>query len=122
MLFRLLQLFITVLLVAPLRGSLAVPMQMTSDDTEAPPVKKTFQSTNLADVGLSFVSDSGVCETTPGVHQMSGYITVGDNMSMVSPFSVLPGMNHNIKSFALSGFGFSKLESHQRPLHLLYGA
>ncbi|KAF9452095.1 alpha/beta-hydrolase [Macrolepiota fuliginosa MF-IS2] len=36
----------------------------------------------MADVNLRFVSDSGVCETTPGVHQMSGYITVGPNMSM----------------------------------------
>ncbi|KXN82867.1 Carboxypeptidase S1 [Leucoagaricus sp. SymC.cos] len=55
---------------------------MSSSDTDVLPVKKTFQSQNMADVGLRFVSDSGVCETTPGVHQMSGYITVGQNMSM----------------------------------------
>lgn len=42
-----------------------------------------FASTNLPDVKLRFVSDSGVCETTPGVHQISGYIDVGTNMSMV---------------------------------------
>ncbi|KAF4610985.1 hypothetical protein D9613_006719 [Agrocybe pediades] len=41
-----------------------------------------FASTNNPDVSLRFVSDSGVCETTPGVHQMSGYIDVGTNMSM----------------------------------------
>ncbi|KAJ3569949.1 hypothetical protein NP233_g4713 [Leucocoprinus birnbaumii] len=52
-----------------------------SDDTGVTTIK-TFQSQNMADVGLRFVSDSGVCETTPGVHQMSGYITVGQNMSM----------------------------------------
>ncbi len=89
MLFRLLQLVVTVLLVVPLRGSLAVPTQIASDDAETLPVKKTFQSKNLADVGLRFVSNSGVCETTPGVHQMSGYITVGNNMSMVSPILTL---------------------------------
>ncbi|EDR04208.1 uncharacterized protein LACBIDRAFT_252730 [Laccaria bicolor S238N-H82] len=33
-------------------------------------------------VSLRFVSDFGVCETTPGVHQKSGYITVGKNMHM----------------------------------------
>ncbi|KAG5220603.1 alpha/beta-hydrolase [Salix suchowensis] len=34
------------------------------------------------DVQLRFIKDSGVCETTPGVGQMSGYIDVGKNMSM----------------------------------------
>ncbi|KAF5350558.1 hypothetical protein D9756_008576 [Leucocoprinus leucothites] len=67
------------LLVIPLKASLAIPL---SDDADVSPVKKTFQSQNMPDVGLRFVSDSGVCETTPGVHQMSGYITVGRNMSM----------------------------------------
>ncbi|KAF4461546.1 carboxypeptidase D [Fusarium albosuccineum] len=28
------------------------------------------------------VSNSGICETTPGVNQHSGYFTVGDNMNM----------------------------------------
>jgi len=37
----------------------------------------------MEDVKLRYVVDSGVCETTPGVHQMSGYIDVGENMSMV---------------------------------------
>ncbi|KAI1138282.1 putative carboxypeptidase S1 [Hypoxylon sp. FL0543] len=31
---------------------------------------------------LSFVNNSGICETTHGVNQYSGYITVGDNMNM----------------------------------------
>ncbi|KAH8993894.1 carboxypeptidase-like protein S1 [Lactarius hatsudake] len=31
---------------------------------------------------LSFVTNSGVCETTPGVNQYSGYVSVGKNMSM----------------------------------------
>lgn len=50
------------------------------------PVFAHFTSKADPNVGLRFVSDSGVCETTPGVHQMSGYIDVstpGTNMSMV---------------------------------------
>ncbi len=36
---------------------------------------------------LSFVTNSGVCETTPGVNQYSGYLSVGTNMvSNSSPF------------------------------------
>lgn len=31
---------------------------------------------------LSFVTNSGICETTPGVNQYSGYLTVGTNMNM----------------------------------------
>ncbi|KAK7994430.1 hypothetical protein PG991_016018 [Apiospora marii] len=31
---------------------------------------------------MSFVKNSGVCETTPGVNQYSGYLEVGKNMSM----------------------------------------
>ncbi len=46
-------------------------------------VHKTFTSRDLDGVKLRFVEDSGVCETTPGVHQVSGYIDVGTNMSMV---------------------------------------
>lgn len=31
---------------------------------------------------MAFVKNSGVCETTPGVNQYSGYFEVGKNMSM----------------------------------------
>ena len=44
-----------------------------------------FTSRNLNDTKLRFVKNSGVCETTPGVNQLSGYIDVGTNMSMVRP-------------------------------------
>jgi hypothetical protein len=33
---------------------------------------------------LRYMANSNICETTPGVDQKSGYITVGKNMSMVS--------------------------------------
>ncbi|PBK90716.1 alpha/beta-hydrolase [Armillaria gallica] len=45
-------------------------------------IHKRFNSRILGDVQLRFVEDSGICETTAGVHQVSGYIDVGKNMSM----------------------------------------
>ena len=44
---------------------------------------KTFVSANQEGVSLEYVENSGVCETTPGVQQVSGYLNVGTNMSMV---------------------------------------
>ncbi|KAI0342248.1 alpha/beta-hydrolase [Trametopsis cervina] len=41
-----------------------------------------FQSKLQPDVGLRFVRNSGVCETTSGVNQISGYIDIGTDMSM----------------------------------------
>lgn len=31
---------------------------------------------------MEFVKNSGICETTKGVNQYSGYLSVGDNMNM----------------------------------------
>lgn len=31
---------------------------------------------------VSYVNNSGICETTAGVNQYSGYVSVGDNMNM----------------------------------------
>lgn len=31
---------------------------------------------------MEFVHNSGICETTPGVDQYSGYLSVGNNMNM----------------------------------------
>ena len=31
---------------------------------------------------IEFVTNSGICETTPGVNQYSGYLSVGTNMNM----------------------------------------
>ncbi|KAI0073543.1 alpha/beta-hydrolase [Panus rudis PR-1116 ss-1] len=53
-----------------------------SPDTNLHPAHQVFVSQNLHDVKLRFVENSGVCETTPGVGQMSGYIDIGTNMSM----------------------------------------
>ena len=42
-----------------------------------------YASRVVEGAALRGVKDSGVCETTPGVGQMSGYLDVGENMSMV---------------------------------------
>lgn len=41
-----------------------------------------FQSSSQQGVGLRYVTDSGVCETTPGVHQVSGYVDIQPSMNM----------------------------------------
>ena len=56
------------------------------DLSDKAPIHTRFTSVINPDVSLRFVKDSGVCETTPGVHQISGYVEVGKNMSMVSIF------------------------------------
>ena len=43
-----------------------------------------FRSQIQDDTNLRYVANSGICETTPGVTQYSGYIDVGTNMSMAS--------------------------------------
>lgn len=48
-----------------------------------------FQSDVIVDGSLRYVKNSGVCETTPGVEQMSGYIEIGTNMSTVRVASSL---------------------------------
>lgn len=39
---------------------------------------------------IEFVTNSGICETTPGVNQYSGYLSVGTNMNMWFWLYVLP--------------------------------
>ena len=43
-------------------------------------VKYTIFNHAATGATLSFVTNSGVCETTPGVNQYSGYLSVGPNM------------------------------------------
>ena len=37
----------------------------------------------LVDRNLTYVKDSGICETTPGVHQVSGYINISKDTHLV---------------------------------------
>lgn len=41
----------------------------------------------ITDGNLTYVKDSGICETTPGVHQVSGYINVSNGTYLVRGFS-----------------------------------
>ena len=52
--------------------------------SEITTIHTRFTSTKNPKVSIRFVTNSGVCETTPGVQQISGYVDVGKNMSMVS--------------------------------------
>ena len=76
-----------------------------------------FTSQIQEDVKLRFIKNSGVCETAPGVLQMSGYIDIGTNMSMVS-FAYLKVIRSLMQR---SGSGFLKQGITQRPRHLLSG-
>ncbi|KAI0708404.1 alpha/beta-hydrolase [Earliella scabrosa] len=46
------------------------------------PEQIVLRAQHVQDAKLRYIRNSGVCETTPGVNQMSGYIDVGTNMSM----------------------------------------
>ncbi|KAI0073558.1 alpha/beta-hydrolase [Panus rudis PR-1116 ss-1] len=46
------------------------------------PVHEVVTSNILDDTKLRFIANSGVCETTPGVQQMSGYVDIGTNQSI----------------------------------------
>ena len=59
------------------------PLVSSSSAHTKHPKSKTLISSKVTGAKLRYVVDSGVCETTPGVRQMSGYVDVGENMSMV---------------------------------------
>ncbi|KAI0356751.1 alpha/beta-hydrolase [Trametes cingulata] len=60
----------------------AVSATVVPREAALQPSRGEFTSQNMQDVKLRFVRNSGVCETTPGVEQLSGYVDVGTNMSM----------------------------------------
>ena len=57
-----------------------------TDANESRTRQFTFRSQIQNDTNLRYVANSGICETTPGVNQYSGYLDVGTDMSMVSMF------------------------------------
>lgn len=77
---------------------------------------QSFKSKLQPGIGLRFVRNSGVCETTPGVNQLSGYVDFAPNSSMVSLRFV-----HHLYAGALirihSGFGSSKRDKAPRLHH-----
>ncbi|KAI9070300.1 alpha/beta-hydrolase [Trametes sanguinea] len=74
-----------VLLVAATASTATVLATVVPREAEALQSSRGEFTSNLlkdSDVKLQFVRNSGVCETTPGVGQLSGYVNVGTNMSM----------------------------------------
>ncbi|KIJ40385.1 hypothetical protein M422DRAFT_173658 [Sphaerobolus stellatus SS14] len=59
---------------------LACALGFQENPVEAPS-HVTFHS-NALNAALQYVNNSGVCETTPGVHTASGYINIGTNQSL----------------------------------------
>lgn len=43
----------------------------------------TFNSNARPGTKLRYISDSGLCETTPGVHQKSGYVDITETQHIV---------------------------------------
>ena len=66
----------------------------------------TSDSPNLNNTKLRYVNNSGICETTPGVHQVSGYIDIGKNMSIVSSNHSRPSKQRHVKFRLLQWFWF----------------
>ena len=78
-------LFSILFLLVTVHAARSTPLVDTTTIKTSVENRNVFASRNLADnTTLRYVKDSGVCETTPGVGQISGYIDVGMNMSMVS--------------------------------------
>lgn len=79
------------------------------------PLKTSPTPNSITDGNLTYVKDSGICETTPGVHQVSGYINVSQDTYLVCDVSLFffwgGGMfNACVDTFVLSGSGSSRQE------------
>jgi len=69
--------------------AVALPALNTNTESDAPElrgkrsfverngVKRTIFEHEATGATLDFVTNSGICETTPGVNQYSGYLSVG---------------------------------------------
>jgi hypothetical protein len=81
--------------------------------------KRTKKSSALSSDGknLTYVVDSGVCETTEGVHQISGYVNVTPDDPMVS----LSAFCMSRPLSGCSGSGFLRHAIRLKLLHSRYG-
>jgi hypothetical protein len=48
-------------------------------------VKRTVFEHEATGAKMDFVTNSGICETTPGVNQYSGYLSVGSELPLSIP-------------------------------------
>lgn len=62
--------------------SFAAPLKDKRSFVERDGVKYTVFEHAATGAKLEFVTNSGICETSPGVNQYSGYLSVGTNMNM----------------------------------------
>jgi len=85
--------------------------------TSSPQPAVTATPIALADGNLTYVKDSGICETTPGVHQVSGYINTSKGIHLVGLCLLLK------RSFlcCFSGSGSLLQGQVHRPLRWLFG-
>lgn len=51
-------------------------------------VKRTVFDHEATGASLDFVTNSGICETTAGVNQYSGYITTGSKLNRYPPWII----------------------------------
>lgn len=72
--------FLTLAWLAPL--ALAVPHSDRSSIVKRDGITYNVFEHRATGAKLEFVKNSGICETTPGVNQYSGYLSVGENMNM----------------------------------------
>lgn len=66
-------------------GAQAAPANTAKDSVstvERNGVKYTVFEHAATGAKMEFVKNSGICETTKGVNQYSGYLSVGDGMNM----------------------------------------
>jgi len=63
---------------------------------------------------IDFVTNSGICETTPGVNQYSGYVSVGSKFNPVQFVPIPPLIP--VQRIRACGSGFSKQDITPRPL------
>lgn len=70
-------------LSAAVLGAIGCSAVVVADNTQTPVLHTEFRSSKF-NAGLRYVEDSGICETTPGVHTASGYIDIAHNQSLVS--------------------------------------
>lgn len=82
-------------------------------------VKRTIFEHEATGATLSFVTNSGICETTPGVNQYSGYLSVGSKFYLpVSSSTFKMGM----QAMRICGFGSLRLGTTPLPLPWLLGS
>lgn len=77
---RLFAIFLFFSLVSASNLNLSPELRGTSSLIEVDGVIHTIFDHEATGVQLDFVTDSGVCETTPGVRQYSGYLNVGSEL------------------------------------------